>query len=95
MSCVAGPATFINGARSKVTTVTPAVPGEYRFRLIVRDGQDDSEPAEVSFTVKQKAASGGGGGGSLHPLTLLALWAGLAIAGMRRRYLAAGTGGFF
>jgi len=48
---VAGPIQFTESIFSPVMTFTPANPGRYTFSLVVRDGQADSPPANVSFVV--------------------------------------------
>ena len=62
----AGPSVALAGADSAAPSFTPTEPGGYTFRLVVNDGEDDSDEAtspERLGTVTVKAKSGGGSGG--------------------------------
>ena len=47
---------LLSDAMAESPTLTPSIPGTYRFALVVNDGQVDSAPDEVVITVAETTA---------------------------------------
>jgi hypothetical protein len=52
-----GPSVVLSSPHEKLPTFTPSVYGTYRFRLVVNDGLENSEPDEVTIQVRLTAPS--------------------------------------